>query len=222
MNKIYDVCMFLNENDLYEIRLNEHYDFVEKFIVIESLQTHAGNIKKSNFDIQRFDKFKNKIIYVLLEDLDSLCFKFPHLLGDNKITKYSSEHNKIWARENIQTNFCIEVLNELSVKDDDQILWGGLDEIVSNTVMASLDKPLPDLVYSFQLALYVYKLNIFVNNQFGPLLTSFRNYKKTLPSDLRSRCVGFQNPVLNAGWHFTGLTKDATTLRNKYQNFSQD
>jgi len=46
MKDIYDVCMFFNENDLLEIRLHEHNDFVKKFIIIESLQTHAGHSKQ--------------------------------------------------------------------------------------------------------------------------------------------------------------------------------
>jgi len=29
---VYDCCLFFNENDIYEIRLNQHWDFVDKFI----------------------------------------------------------------------------------------------------------------------------------------------------------------------------------------------
>ena len=93
MKNIYDVCMFFNENDLLEIRLNEHDDFVEKFIIIESLQTHSGNSKRQNFDFNRFKKFEDKIEYVLLESLDETVEKFPELLKNNiHLLPFESQH----------------------------------------------------------------------------------------------------------------------------------
>ena len=41
---VYDCTMFLNENDLFEIRINEHWDFIDKFILIEANETHTGLI----------------------------------------------------------------------------------------------------------------------------------------------------------------------------------
>jgi beta-1,4-mannosyl-glycoprotein beta-1,4-N-acetylglucosaminyltransferase len=58
---IYDCFMFLNENDLLEIRINQHLDFVDKFIIIEAGQTHSGNKKTKNFDTKRFEKYADKI-----------------------------------------------------------------------------------------------------------------------------------------------------------------
>ena len=51
------IMMFLQENDLLEIKINEEKNHVDKFIVIESLQTHNGNIKDIPlFDKKRFEK----------------------------------------------------------------------------------------------------------------------------------------------------------------------
>lgn len=223
MKDIYDVCMFFNENDLLEIRLHEHNDFVKKFIIIESLQTHAGHSKQKNFDDERFKKFEDKIEYVLLESLDDTIIKFPELLKNNAIGNRSGRsqgQNQCWARENIQTNYCVKVLENLSVPDDAQILWGGLDEILNKDIVLSINKDFPHNAFSFRLDTFVYKLNIKFEQRNGPLISSFLNYKNYLPSDLREDCVGFENTVANAGWHFTGLSKDCTNIRNKYSNFS--
>ena len=223
MKNIYDVCMFFNENDLLEIRLNEHDDFVEKFIIIESLQTHSGNSKRQNFDFNRFKKFEDKIEYVLLESLDETVEKFPELLKNNTIGSRhgrSQDQNLCWARENVQTNYCIKILEKLLVEDDAQVLWGGLDEILNKDVVLSTDKPFPHNAMSFKLDTFIYKLNIKFKPINGPLISSFLNYRNYLPSDLREDCVGFENTVQNAGWHFTGLSKDCSNIRDKYMSFS--
>ena len=45
--------------------LNEN---VHKFVVIESTNSHSGNKKKLNFDIQNFSKFKDKIEYIVVDE----------------------------------------------------------------------------------------------------------------------------------------------------------
>ena len=65
--KIFDCTIFLDESMMFEVRLNTLDKYVDKFVVVESLYTHAGNKKKQNFDINNYKKFKDKIIYILLE-----------------------------------------------------------------------------------------------------------------------------------------------------------
>ena len=60
---VYDCCSFLNENDIYELRINQHWDFVDKFIVLEAGETHTGLKKPFNFDQKRFEKYSEKLIY---------------------------------------------------------------------------------------------------------------------------------------------------------------
>ena len=62
--KIYDCFLFFNENDILEIRLNELSEIVDYFVIVESQYTFAKKNKEFNFDIKRFEKFKDKIIYI--------------------------------------------------------------------------------------------------------------------------------------------------------------
>ena len=51
--KIYDCFTFFNELELLEIRLNELYNYVNYFVIVEGDKTHDGKTKEFIF-------FKNK------------------------------------------------------------------------------------------------------------------------------------------------------------------
>jgi len=65
--KIIDCTSFFNEHMMYEVRLNVLKDKVDKFIVTESTFSHSGKKKKLNFDINNYPKFKDKIIYIVID-----------------------------------------------------------------------------------------------------------------------------------------------------------
>lgn len=223
MNNVYSLFKFFNENDLLEIKLNEEWDFINKFIIIEALQTHSGKSKPQYFDSKRFEKYKDKIIYILIESLDNIIAKYPSFLSPDFAHNHQHFHEErklCWARENIQTNIGVMFMQSLGLSDSDQIIFGDLDEIISNQVMHSLEKQDPHSIYGFELKTYTYKLNIFFKHMVGPLITSFAQYKKYLPSEMRSKCMGFGHIIRNAGWHFNGLSKNHDNLRKKYSSFS--
>ena len=65
--KIVDCTSFYSEHMMYEVRLNILKDKVDKFIVTESTYSHSGKKKKLNFDINNYSKFKDKIIYIIID-----------------------------------------------------------------------------------------------------------------------------------------------------------
>ena len=65
--KIYDCTTYYSEDLMLDIRFNILNDSVNKFIVVESFFSHSGKKKKLNFDIKKFNKFKDKIIYLVIE-----------------------------------------------------------------------------------------------------------------------------------------------------------
>jgi len=85
--KFYDCFMYYDEDLILDIRLNTLSEFVEKFIIVEAKQDHQGNKKNLNFNIENYKKFKDKIIYKVIEN-------FPE-----KQTK--------WERENYQRNYIL-------------------------------------------------------------------------------------------------------------------
>ena len=65
--KIFDCTTYFSEDMLMDLRFNVLDKFVHKFIVIESNFSHSGKKKGLNFDINNFPKFKDKIIYKVIE-----------------------------------------------------------------------------------------------------------------------------------------------------------
>ena len=65
--KIFDCFMYFDEDLLLDLRLNILDKFVDKFVIVESNLTHTGKLKEFKFDINKFPKFKDKIIYIPLE-----------------------------------------------------------------------------------------------------------------------------------------------------------
>ena len=78
------------------------------FILVESTIDHQGNKKKNFFEIENFNKFKDKIIHLRIED-------FPRELSST------------WERENFQRNYISKSINNLL--DDDYIIISDIDEI---------------------------------------------------------------------------------------------
>ena len=65
--KIYDCFQFFDEEMLLNLRLNILDKYVHKFVISEANYMHNGKPKKLNFNINKFSKFKDKIIYVTVD-----------------------------------------------------------------------------------------------------------------------------------------------------------
>ena len=107
MTKIYDCFSYWDEDLLLDIRLNILNDYVDYFVIIEGNKTWQNNDKKLRFDLTKYQKFKDKIIYIPVKDMPD---------GDNP-----------YLRENFQRN-CIS-RGILRAQDEDLIIISDLDEI---------------------------------------------------------------------------------------------
>ncbi len=67
--KLIDCFMYFDEDLMLDIRLNTLGDIVDKFVICEATRDHAGNKKNLNFKRENFLNFKNKIDYIVVEDL---------------------------------------------------------------------------------------------------------------------------------------------------------
>ena len=61
--------MYFDEDLMLDLRLNILNENVDKFIIAEATRDHSGNEKKLNFDIKNFSKFKDKIQYLIIDDI---------------------------------------------------------------------------------------------------------------------------------------------------------
>ena len=61
--KIFDCCMFYDEELLLDIRMNILSSFVDYFVIVESKYFHNGLERELKFNKDKYSKFKEKIIY---------------------------------------------------------------------------------------------------------------------------------------------------------------
>ena len=60
--------MYFDEEVVLDVRLNVLDQFVDYFVIVESRFTHKGDPRDLKFDLQKFNRFKDKIIYLIYED----------------------------------------------------------------------------------------------------------------------------------------------------------
>ena len=66
--RIFDCFMFYDEDILLDIRLNSLKNFVDYFVIVESKFYHNGKKRDLKFDINKYPKFKSKIIYIVQDE----------------------------------------------------------------------------------------------------------------------------------------------------------
>ena len=123
--RIFDCFMYFDEEVVLDLRLNILNEYVDYFIIVESVYTHRGEKRDLKFDKEKFKKFKNKIIYLVYEENSKKIEKvFPEDNNHEKSRKYilNAAH-----RENGQRNLIMKGLSD--AMDDDLILISDVDEI---------------------------------------------------------------------------------------------
>ena len=206
--KIYDCFSYWDEDLLLDLRLNILNDVVDYFVIVEGNKTWQNNYKKLQFDINKFSNFKDKIIYIPVEDMPD--GKNPYL------------------RENFQRN-CITRGLKNSDKND-LIIISDLDEIPNPNKILQFK---PELKYaSFQQMHFYYKFNL--TNKTRPFWYGSRiSVNKFLKSPQWLRNLKFKkrpfwridklrlnNIIINGGWHFCNL-KTPEKLLHKYKNLCE-
>ena len=206
--KIYDCFSYLDEDLLLNLRLNILNNYVDYFVIVEGNKTWQNNSKKLRFDINKFNKFKKKIIYIPITNMPD---------GDNP-----------WARENFQRN-CIS-RGLVNADEDDLIIISDLDEIPN---MEQIGKFNPNMRYAvFKQKHFYYKINL--QSQKNPFWYGSKIcVKKYLKSPQWLRNLKFKkrpfwridkhrlNNILEfGGWHFCNL-KSAEELLYKYKNLCE-
>ena len=208
MTKIFDCFSYWDEDFLLNLRLNILNKFVDFFVIVEGNKTWQNNKKKLKFDINKFQKFKDKIIYVPVNDLPD---------GDDP-----------YLRENYQRNCILKGLQ--NANDDDYIIVSDLDEIPNLNCLSSFK---PSHRYAvFKQKHFYYKINL--QSEKNPFWFGSRIcVKKYLKSpqwlrDLKFKKRSFwridkyrlNNILENGGWHFCNLKKPEDLLY-KYKNLCE-
>ena len=213
--KLIDCFMYLDDDLVLDIRLNTLNKDVDHFIIAEATLDHAGNKKELNFDIKKFSKFKDKINYLIIDDLPK------------EVKTFKKNWHPAHVRDQFQRNSLEKGYKNFN--DDDLIMISDIDEI-----------PNPKKISEFKIknkyACFIQKnfqakinnLNITEKNWAGTKICQ----KKFLKSpqwlrDIKINKKKFwnffkdRNPqiISDGGWHFSFL-KNNEMIQKKIKSFA--
>ena len=221
--------MFFDEEMLLDLRLNIMDKYVDKFVITEASYMHSGTRKKLIFDINKFRKFKDKIIYIAIdqepEDLYQIDEKAEINARDRK-RKLNAYKREIYQIQKTQDGL-------INAESNDMIIVSDLDEI-PNLETVNLKNINQKLIF-FKQKFFCYKLNLLYKSmpwwgskackkkylKSPQWLRSLKNKKyplwriDALFSEKKYNDIFF---VKNGGWHFTNV-RDPKDLEKKLLNF---
>ena len=218
---IIDCFPFFNELDLLDIRLKLLDNIVDKVVLVESTKTFTLSKKKLFYENNkdRYKKYKNKIIHIIVDDSPALFNKFfihkpknIFWLLKNKKSIFLNAHDIDFYQKN-------QVFKGLkSCNENDILILSDLDEIPNPSIFEDLET-IKKGNTALELDLHCYFLNGRVFNienkknikWIGPSITQFKNFRSFHDERSRARNSFKNNKQLkfkiiqNAGWHFTYL-----------------
>ncbi|NMN67445.1 beta-1,4-mannosyl-glycoprotein beta-1,4-N-acetylglucosaminyltransferase [Candidatus Pelagibacter ubique] len=227
--KIFDCFMFYDEELLLDIRLNILDKYVDFFIIVESKFFHNGKKRRLKFDINKFKKFEDKIIYIIQESEPEEIIKLED--KDDEDTKSYKLIINAHLRENNQRNYINEGLKK--AESDDLVLISDVDEI-PNFDSIDLSK-INNQIIMFEQEIFYYKFNRYLPNfkWFGTKACKkkklispqwLRNIKNKKYSLWRLDTFFSKNKYINklfiknGGWHFSNI-KNAKDLELKLKSY---
>jgi len=212
---------------MYDLRLNILNENVDKFIVAEAKYSHSGIPKKLNFDINNYPKFKDKIIYLVIDKEPEGIQKISNNDPDAPSVKRANSLKRIELSYN-------SMLEETSKADDDDLIILSDNDEIPNLKSDDFVKSKKDLIAFKQLFFY-YKFNLLYDRLtwFGSkackkkklLSLSWLNNLKTKKypfwrlDTFFSKSKHINIDIINdGGWHFSHLMTPEL-LYEKLTNF---
>ena len=227
--KIYDCFMYFDEELVVNVRLHTLNEFVDYFVIVESRFTHRGDPRELKFDHKKFQKFRDKIIYIIDEEVYPQTHEIK--TEDSKNDRSIKLIFNAAYRENGQRNLIAKGLKEAN--DEDLILISDVDEIPK---LSGLNfKSIKEKIILFKQDMFYYKFNLLLpdliwtgtkackkKNLINPQW--LRNIKDRKYSFFRidtffSRTKYTSIKIINdGGWHFSNV-KTAKEIEFKLRSY---
>jgi len=221
--------MYFDEEVVLDVRLNTLDKYVDYFVIVESSFTHKGDNKNLMFNHNKFEKFKNKIIYLVYDKQP----KEIEVVNENDSENVKSRKYILNAalRENGQRNFILNGLNK--AEDNDIILISDVDEIpnLSEVNFNSISEK----IIMFHQDMFYYNFDLKIPNLLWTGTKGCRKKYLLSPQWLRNvkdrKYFPFRIDILfsekkyssikfisNGGWHFSNI-KTAEEIEYKLKSY---
>ena len=202
--KIIDMFPMNDELLMLRIKLEEMSDWVDHFVIVESVFTFRGQPKPLHFEQHKaeFSRFSDKIVHVVVDALPPWA-------------------STPWAREFYQRDCGLRALARLCGPDD-LVLVTDVDEIVRRAAVEAFNGPfaglaMPCYSYFFNLERIEARQSLWATALRARYLQRIgASYAKIgLPQYAK------QISMDDAGWHFSGV-RDVDGLLSKFRSYSND
>ena len=227
--KIFDCFMYFDEEMILDLRLNILNSHVDYFIIVESRYNHKGERRKLLFNKEKFIKYRDKIIYLVHDEVPSKVKRIND--EDDEKTQTNKYIMNALYRENAQRNYIINGLN--NADNEDIILISDVDEIPKIDKF-DFDK-VNNKIILFRQDMFYYKFNLCLPNfkwtgtkacRKKDLISPqwLRNIKEkkypffrldTFFSDKKYTDIKIVN---DGGWHFSNI-KTAKAIEHKLKSY---
>ena len=224
--------MFFDEEMLLDLRLNIMDKYIDKFVITEATYTHSGQPKKLIFDINKFSKFKDKIIYIVVDEQPSDLFKIYESDKDELDTRGQKLILNGYKRDNYQRQMAHKALNNLDLND--WIIINDIDEIPN---LKNIDlRKINNKLIIFKQQIFFYKFNLLYPTLpwYGSRACKKKNFispqwlrdvkHKIYPLwrlDIALSKKKYNNIfyINDGGWHFTNI-KSPEDIEKKLLNYT--
>ena len=221
--------MFFDEEQILDLRLNVLNETVDFFVIVESIYNHRGEKRELIFDKNKFGKFKNKIIYIIHDEI-------PKQVETVNQNDSESEKNRKYImnavyRENSQRNYISQGIKE--AEKNDIILISDVDEIPKFENINI--REITNKIIMFKQYMFHYKYNLVLpnfkwtgtkavrkKNLISPQWlrnTKDRNYPIYRIDTLFSKKKYNNIKIIeDGGWHFSNI-KTPKMLNHKFRSY---
>ena len=203
---IVDCFNIYNEKEILHMRLDYLYDVVDRFVIVESLDSHSKNIRKDKYmfeeNIELYEPYMDKITYL---KLDTLPFD-----GDSGTDFYK------WKNENYQKNYCAEGIKDLT--DNDWILFSDVDEIPNKDYVKNIHTN--TAIVRFVHKLFYYYVNVQQNQLWGGTVGIQKKDFQSMMHLRENRTNESINTINNGGWHYSYMG-GANRIFEKMQSYAE-
>ena len=221
--------MYFDEEVVLDVRLNTLNEFVDYFVIVESRFTHKGDARELRFNHKRFEKFKNKIIYLIYDkEPKEIEIVKNEDTEFEKATKYIL--NALY-RENGQRNYIENAL--INAKQSDFVLISDVDEI-PNLSQINFNE-IKEKIVLFKQDMFYYKFNLYLPHLIWTGTKGCRKKDLVNPQWLRNikdrkysffRIDTFFSKmkyisikiISNGGWHFSNI-KTPKEIEHKLKSY---
>ncbi len=227
--KIFDCFMYFDEEIVLDLRLNTLDRYVDYFVIVESTFTHRGDKRNLKFNHKKFEKFRDKIIYLTFD-------KEPNGIeviyeNDSEIKKSAKYILNAAKRENGQRNY---VINGLQKADpEDLIMISDVDEIPN---LENIEiKNIKEKILMFQQDMFYYKFDLKLPNMIWSGTKACRKKDLLNPQWLRNikdkKYSLFRLDIIfskikynsikfiqDGGWHFSNI-KSPEEIEHKLKSY---